>query len=221
MPAKRVSDAKILSLLKRGYTHGMVKKELRVDKEVVRRVALQNIAELSDQYKPESGELRDACVELIARMMAAGEWEQHKVTTLVKLYGVQRFEVQSWAIIAAKKVRRGLDPVVLSSMLEETLYELRRLAVHCERQGRPEVSVIARKAIGSIIVSLSKNDPDRAKMTKQILHIHQQPIAQNVSARTGVEELIAKGWTPPAPKGLPPITDDEAALNNDFDERKE
>jgi hypothetical protein len=212
----------IVRRLRRGMPHADIHRETGVSITAIRRVARERQADIEgpiDLHLNETDKrLREKCIEFIADLMAKGTWDGNRVSQLVKYFGVQRFEIASFAIAAAERVSRGLDPSMLSAVLEETIYELRRLAYHCERNGRPEVSVAARRAVGQMIVSLSKNNPDTAKATKQIIHLHQAQSQQAVSAKTGAEELIAQGWSPPVPYGLPPITDDETALNNDFEE---
>lgn len=212
----------VVRRLRKGATKTSISRELGISRPAIEIIARERAAEIESKdvfsWEFTDHQLREKCVEFISQLMAKGTWDQTKVAQLVKGFKVTRFEIATYAIEAAEKVSRGINPAMLSAVLEEQIHELRRLAYQTAKE-RPEVSVSARRAIGQIIVSLSKNNPDTAKATRQIIHLHQAPSQQHVSAKMGAEELIAKGWMPPLPLGLPAITDDEAALNNEFEER--
>lgn len=224
---QKLSERKVQSIirrLRRGMSVPRVAEDVGVDKKTVYRIQIERasvIAEEIDFSNTTEAQLREKCVEFISGLMANGMWDHSKVSRIVAFYGVQRFEVANFAIAAAERVARGINPTMLSAVLEETIHELRRLAYHCEKDGRVEASISARRALGQMIVSLSKNNPETARVTKQIVHFHQAQPQQNVSAKMGAEELIALGWVPPPPLGLPSIADDESALNNEFEEREE
>jgi hypothetical protein len=171
-------------------------------------------------------ELREKGIAFVISQMSSGNWHRDRVMDMVSTYGIRAFEVRNWEVAAQTRLGVALDPAMITAFLNDTLHELRRLADEAEQQRNLRAAIAARKALADTIVSLARTHTDSA-LAAQILAHGANADEDDVRRVNKAEEnrrLIAAGWCPPVPDGLPAIAVDDSEMLSDaieaFGERK-
>lgn len=135
-------------------------------------------------------------VEEVAQMLASGTWTPQCLGVVAEKWKCSRITVRNVVVEASVKIHQPINPYYLSAIFIDCIDSLRRIGCKAERVGDLPSAISAYKSAGALIAVVTKA-ADR-------------PLELGEAKRDmTAAELIAKGWTPPVPEGLPkPFLDD-------------
>lgn len=133
---------------------------------------------------------REMAVEEAAKILASGAWTQQCLGELASRWQCSRMAVRDIVVEASVKIHNPINPYYLSAIFVDSIESLRRIGCKAERMGDFPSAINAYKSAGALIAVVTKA-ADR-------------PLELGEARRDMTStELIAQGWTPPVPKGLP------------------
>lgn len=135
------------------------------------------------------GSEQDA-VAAIAQKIADGTWCDADFERYRKAWSVSRLQMRNWVIEASTRTRASIDPHYLSALFMDSVQHLRYLAEQAELNGDQKLAVEATSRAAMLIATISRNNRVRS-------------VAAAEQRLDTTHKLIAAGWLPPAPDGLP------------------
>lgn len=204
---RRVTQDKldqIADLAKKGHSIAFIARTVGVSRNAVTNECERRSIAATIKKSPISPKMRAKGVRLISREMASGIWDPRRCLDLARVWGYPPSEVRQWAISAAARVNAKISMSQLSAYFIDTLQHLKDLADICEEHGNYEAAIGATSRLGQLIIGVS-----RTALEGELKRIG----PGDVSASSPAEQLIALGWTPPVPKGLPAISSDDNTLD--------
>lgn len=168
-------------------------------------VSVETVYQHLDTIRPESFNARkehakthkeslavphDMAVDEVAKLLSSGVWTARHIGALASKWQCSRLTVRNIVIEASVKIHNPINPYYLSAIFVDSIESLRRIGCKAERMGDFPSAINAYKSAGALIAVVTKA-ADR-------------PLELGEAKRDMTStELIAQGWTPPVPKGLP------------------
>jgi hypothetical protein len=149
-----------------------------------------------------SNGVRAERVEYVAGLMATGEFRRGKTAKeLVKMWGLSLQSVHEICSEASRAVQCSVNVSDVLRTFSESLDELLSLGHECRATGKPREAIVAFAKVAELCMQVTRNRDGL-------------PSGDDSRLDT-VQKLIAAGWTPPAPEGLPAPTLDDPEMNDD------
>lgn len=138
----------------------------------------------------------DEAVEEMAKNLASNNWNPRRLHDFSVKWGCSRYTVREIVVEASVKIQSPINPYYLSAIFLDCIESLRRIGDRAERAKKWDSATFAYKAAGGLIATVTKQADKPLELSGQ-------------KREMTVADLIAQGWTPPPPEGLPmPLLDD-------------
>lgn len=146
---------------------------------------------------------RSERVEYVASMMATGEFRRGKTAReLAPIWNLSASNVHDICAEASRVVTCSVNVSEVLRTFNEALDELITLGHECRKNKQPREAIVAFSKVAELCMQVtrqkdglpSSNDGERLNTT---------------------QKLIAAGWTPPPPEGLPAPTLDDPEITED------
>lgn len=145
---------------------------------------------------------RSERVEYVASMMATGEFRRGKTAReLAPIWNLSASNVHDICAEASRVVTCSVNVSEVLRTFNETLDELLALGHDCRNNDRPREAIVAFSKV--------------AELCMQVTRQRDGLPSGNDNRLDTTQKLIAAGWTPPPPEGLPAPTLDDPEMNDD------
>jgi len=150
---------------------------------------------------------RSERVEYVAKLMATGEFRRGKTAKeLAPIWSLSASNVHDICAEASRTVQGSVNVSEVLRTFGEAVDELLSLGHECRDNDRPREAIVAFSKVAELCMQVT--------LKRDVLP------SGNDNRLDTVQKLIAAGWTPPPPEGLPmPYLDDPENLNVERENR--